>query len=156
MEENRYEKVSMTMPLRLDLLPFDEVFIGRCVLKNSHERASFTVEGQVPILQGKDVLSPERASTALEKLYCCVQRMYLEEAYDEHQASYMACAARSLTENPSIGPRLELADQLVLSRQYFKALRILKQLLEPHLFTVKQGPSDNYVPRYGGWKKKTV
>jgi flagellar protein FlbT len=140
------------MTLRFDLGPFDQLFIGKCVLRNSHERAYFTVEGQAPILQGKDVLSPDRATTALENLYCCVQKMYLDEAHEEHQGSYLAWAARSLTENAGLGSELLFADQLITSRQYYKALRALKKLIGPKAFKRDETPPENYVPRHKGWK----
>jgi flagellar protein FlbT len=141
------------MPLRVDLGAFEQLFIGKCVLKNSHERANFIVEGQVPILQGKDILAPERASTDLEKLYCCIQKMYLEEAYIEHQGAYVAWAARSLAENPSFRSELQLAEQLVTSGQYYKALRALKKLIGSKVFKTEQNPPENYVPRMGSRKK---
>jgi flagellar protein FlbT len=141
------------MPLRFDLGPFEQLFIGKCVLKNSHERAYFTIEGQLPILQGKDVLLAERAATALEKLYYCVQNMYLNDANEEHQGAYLALAARSLTENPSLGSDLQLADQLISSRQHYKALRALKKLIGPEAFKKNETSPENYVPRHNGWKK---
>jgi flagellar biosynthesis repressor protein FlbT len=141
------------VPLRVGLGAFEQLFVGKCVLKNSHERASFTVEGQVPVLQGKDFLAPEKASDALENLYCCIQKMYLEEAHEECQGAYLAWAARSLTENPSFASHLELADQLVTTRQYFKALRSLKKLIGPEAFKMDRNPPENYIPRINGWKK---
>jgi flagellar biosynthesis repressor protein FlbT len=141
------------MPLRFDLGPFDQLFIGKCVLKNSHERALFIIEGEIPILKAKDVLSPELAASSLEKLYCCVQQMYLEEAHEEYQGSYLALAARSLTENPALASELQAADQLIVSRQYYKALKALKTLIGSGAFKVDRSPSANYVPRRGGWKE---
>lgn len=135
------------MPLRFDLGPFEQLFIGRCVLKNSHERARFTIEGQLPILQGKDVLSSELAASSLEKLYCCVQKSYLDESHEEHQASYLALVARSLTENPAFASELQVADQLITHRQYYKALKILKKLIRPEAFFVENTAAANYVPR---------
>src|SRR5271163_3257306 len=99
------------MPLRFDLAPFDELHIGKCVLKNSHDRSLFIIEGEMPILKAKDFLSMERAVSSLEKLYCCIQTMYLEEAHQEHQGSYLALMARSLTENPALASELEFVDQ---------------------------------------------
>jgi flagellar biosynthesis regulator FlbT len=80
--------------------------------------------------------------------------MYLEEAHDQYQGTYLECAALSLTEDPTVAPDLQTADQFVSTRQYFKALRTLKKLIQPDAFMLKQGPSDNYVPRHNGWKKK--
>jgi flagellar biosynthesis repressor protein FlbT len=148
-----HAKGGTAMPLRFDLGPFEQLFIGKCVLKNSHERAFFTVEGQLPILQGKDVLSPELAVSSLQQLYCCVQKMYLDETHEEHQGSYLALAARSLTENPTLALELQAADQLIANRQYYKVLKSLKKLIGPEAFLVDQTAAANYVPRRNGWKK---
>jgi flagellar biosynthesis regulator FlbT len=104
-------------------------------------------------LQGKDVLSANRATTALEKLYCCVQKMYLDDAHEDHQGAYLALAACSLTENPNLGSDLQSADQLISSRQHYKALRALKKLIGPAAFKKDETPSESYVPRHKGWKK---
>src|SRR5665647_2133236 len=137
------------MALRFDLGPFDELHIGKCVLKNSHERALFVVEGNTPILRAKDVLEPALAVSSLEKLYCCVQRMYLEEAHEELQGSYLALAAGSLKEDPSLSAELHAADQLISNRKYYQALKGLKRLIREEAFVVERSPSDRYVPRYG-------
>ena len=141
------------MALRFDLGPFDELHIGKCVLKNSHERALFLVEGDTPILRANYVLSPALAVSSLEKLYCCVQRMYLEEAHEELQGSYLALAAGSLKEDPTLYAELHAADQLIAARQYYKALKGLKKLTRQELFGVHKGASETYVPRFGGWKR---
>jgi flagellar protein FlbT len=145
-----HKKRGTDMPLRFDLGPFEQLFIGKCVLKNSNARAYFTVAGQLPILQGKDVLSPELAVSSLEKLYCCVQKMYLDETHEEYQSSYLALAARSLTENPTLALELQAADQLIVNRQYYKALKTLKKLVGPKAFLEDRTAAANYVPRRTG------
>ena len=87
------------------------------------------------------------------RIFTVVQKMYLEEAHEECQGAYLAWAARSLTENPSFASHLELADQLVASRQYYKALRSLKKLIGPEAFKMDRNPPENYIPRINGWKK---
>ena len=141
------------MALRFDLGPYDQLHIGKCVLKNSHERALFIVEGEMPILRAKDFLQPALAASSLEKLYCCIQQMYPEETHEELQGSYLALAARSLTEDPTLYAELQSVDQLIASRQYYKALKGLKKLTRAEAFTVDRSPGERYVPRYGGWKK---
>jgi len=141
------------MALRFDLGPFDQLHVGKCVLKNSHERALFIVEGEMPILRAKDFLSSALATSSLERLYCCIQQMYLEEAHEEFQGSYLALAARSLTEDPTLHAELETVDQLIATRQHYKALKGLKKLIRAEVFTVDRSRSEGYVPRYGGWKK---
>src|ERR1700737_543272 len=141
------------MALRFDLGPFDQLHLGRCVLKNSHDRALFIIEGEMPVLRANAFLQPALAESSLEKLYCCIQQMYLEEAHEELQGSYLALAARSLTEKPTLYAELQSVDQLIASRQYYKALKGLKKLTRAEAFTVDGSPGERYVPRYGGWKK---
>ena len=126
------------MALRFNLGPFDELHIGKCVIKNSHERAFFVVNGEVPILRAKDVLSPALAESSLEKLYCCVQRMYLEETHEELQGSYLALAAGSLKEDPSLYAELHAADQLISNRNHYQALKGLKRLIREEAFVVEK------------------
>ena len=57
------------MPLRFDLGPFEKLFIGKSVLTNNSDRTMFIVEGDTPILRARDVLTPERAINAAEKLH---------------------------------------------------------------------------------------
>jgi len=140
------------MALRFDLAPFDELHIGKCVIKNSHERALFVVNGEIPILRSKDVLSPALAESALEKLYCCVQRMYLDETHEELQGSYLMLAAGSLKEDPSLYAALYAADQLISDRKYYHALKGLKRLIRGEAFEVQRSPSDRYAPRFSGRK----
>jgi len=117
------------MPLRFDLGPFEKLFVGKTILTNGGERTMFVVEGEGPILRAKDVLSPQLAATHLEKLYCCVQQMYLEEDFDNYRGSYLELAVRALSENPSLYAELDAADQLVNSGQHYKALKSLKKLI---------------------------
>jgi flagellar biosynthesis regulator FlbT len=66
--------------------------------------------------------------------------MYLDESHEEHQGSYLALAARSLTENPTLALELQAADQLIASRQHYKALKALKKLIQ-------------FRSIYRGWKR---
>ena len=135
------------MPLRFDLGPFEKLHIGKTVLLNSHERAYFAFEGDVPIMRGKDVLQPELARNSLEKLYCCIQKIYLEEAFTEQQGSYLALMVEALSEEPSLHSELKEVDALVFGREPFKALKRLKKLIRPAAFVVERSEPRNYVRR---------
>ena len=117
------------MPLRFDLGPFEKLFIGKSVLTNHGDRTTFVLEGEIPILRAKDVLSPQLAATSLEKLYCCVQQIYLEEDMEKYRGSYLALAVKALSENPNLRVDLGAADQLVKSGQFYKAIKGLKKLI---------------------------
>ena len=125
------------MPLRFDLGPFEKLFIGKSVLTNHGDRTTFVMEGEIPILRARDVLSPQLAATSLEKLYCCVQQMYLEEDVEKYRGSYLALAVEALSENSHLRGDLETADQLVKSGQFYRALKALKKLFRPNSSSVQ-------------------
>jgi flagellar biosynthesis repressor protein FlbT len=125
------------MPLRFDLGPFEKLFIGKSVLTNNGDRSMFVVEGETPILRARDVLSPKLAATSLEKFYCCIQQMYLEEDVEKYRRSYLELADKALSENSNFRTELHAADQLVNSGQHYKALRTLKALVKPKLSSVE-------------------
>jgi flagellar protein FlbT len=120
------------MPLRFDLGPFEKLFIGKSILTNNGDRSMFIVEGDTPILRARDVLTPEQAVSALEKLYRCVQQMYLEEDTARYQGSYLALAAQTVSECPACHAELQTSDGLIKSGQHYKALKELKKLIEKH------------------------
>ena len=148
------------MPLRFDLGPFEELHIGRCMITNSHERSLFAVEGNMPILRGKEFLPESAARTPIEKLYHCIQQMYLEEAHDKYQGRYLQLAAECLRNDPMLSAELEAADQLIRAGDFFRVLRTLKKLISADAFQADNlGPSKvarsaNYVARVNGWKQR--
>ena len=68
----------------------------------------------------------------MEKLYRCVQQMYLEENSAKYQEAYLALAARAISEYPAYHAELESADRLIKRGQHYKGLKELKKLLDPH------------------------
>jgi flagellar biosynthesis repressor protein FlbT len=120
------------MPLRFDLGPFEKLFIGKSILTNNGGRTSLVIEGDTPVLRARDVLPPEQAANALERIYCCVQQMYLEEDAAKYHSSYLAAVAQTMSEFPDCSNAIADADRLIKSNQHYKALRELKKLIEKH------------------------
>lgn len=148
------------MPLRFDLGPFEELHIGRCMITNSNDRSLFVVEGNMPILRGKEFLPEAAARTPLEKLYHCVQQMYLEEAYEKYQGRYLQLAAECLRNDPMLSAELGAADQLIIAGDFFRVLKSLKKLIPADAFQAddlgssKVARSANYIARVNGWKQR--
>jgi len=136
------------MPLRFDLGPFEKLFIGKSVLTNNGDRSMFIVEGDTPILRARDVLTPEQAVSPLEKLYRCVQQMYLEQDEPKYQGSYLALAAQAISECPACYAELQTSHGLITSGQHYKALKELKKLIEKHALASKVS-NDNPAPKKG-------
>jgi len=135
------------MPLRFDLGPFERLFIGKSVLTNNGDRTMFIVEGETPILRARDVLTPERAFNAVEKLYRCVQQMYLEEDTAKYQGAYLALAAQTISECPACHAELSIMDQLMKSGQQYKALKSLKKLIRQEAFSLDKTESEEHMPQ---------
>jgi flagellar protein FlbT len=136
-----------SMPLRFDLGPFEKLYIGKSVLTNSPGRAYFVLEGETPVLRGREVLAPELATTSLEKLYSCMQKIYLEETFADHQGSYLALMLAALKEQPASDSELREVDALMLSGHRYRALKRLKKLIGPDAFVAEKRESQNYRPR---------
>jgi flagellar biosynthesis repressor protein FlbT len=125
------------MPLRFDLGPSGKLFIGKSVLTNSSgDRTIFIVEGETPILRAKDVLTPERAINAVEKLYRCVQQMYLEEDNAKYQGTYLTLAAQTISECPTRQVEVTTVDDLINSGKHYKALKVLKTMIGKDAFSL--------------------
>jgi flagellar biosynthesis repressor protein FlbT len=148
------------MPLRFDLGPFEELHIGRCMITNSQVRSLFAVEGNMPILRGKEYLPATAARTPLEKLYHCVQQIYLEEAYYKYQGQYLQFAAESIRDDPRVSSDLKDADELIRNGDFYPALKNLRKLIRADAFgssnlgSDKVSRSANYVARVNGWKQR--
>jgi flagellar biosynthesis repressor protein FlbT len=78
-----------TMPLRVELKPFERIIIGESVIINSGTRTSFLIDGDTPILREKDTVTAETADTPAKRLYYCVQTMYLKNDVPRYRASYL-------------------------------------------------------------------
>lgn len=142
------------MALRFDLGPFEKLFIGKSVITNSHKRSLFAVDGSTPIMHGKDVLLLEAAQNALEKLYCCIQQIYLEEAPDKYQGAYLELRVKAVEEAPHLYPVIKDANNLIRNNDYYKVLKLLRQFIRQDAFLVDRDPSSNYVLSAEGWKKR--
>jgi flagellar protein FlbT len=138
------------MSLRVELGPFEKLFIGKSVLTNHGARSMFVIDGDIPILRAKDVLSPNLTASPLERLYYCVQQMYLEEDPEKYQKSYLALARQTISENSNLGSELQVALQLITSGQHYRALNGLKKLLKPEAFAVSK--TNATAPRPQLWR----
>ena len=117
------------MPLRVELKPFERIIIGQSVITNSETRATFLVDGEVPILREKDILTAETANTPVKRIYLCVQQMYLEDDIPKYQDLYLGFVKDLLEAVPSFRNHIEAASNLILSGYLYKALREIRKLI---------------------------
>jgi flagellar biosynthesis repressor protein FlbT len=118
------------MALRIELKPFERVVIGQCLITNSKSRTAFRVDGKVPILREKDILTPKTANTPVKRLYLCAQQMYLEDDIPKYQEFYMGFARELLEAMPSFRGQIEAASNQILSGSLYNALKLIKEMIK--------------------------
>jgi flagellar protein FlbT len=119
------------MALKITLKPHERLIIGGAVVANGSSKTDLVVENNVPILREKDIMSPKEANSPCRRIYLAIQLMYVDEKdLAEHHRIYwelvkdMAAAAPSQT-----GLIAEISD-FVLNRNYYRALKLTKKLIE--------------------------
>ena len=62
--------------LKIELKPNERVILGDCVVTNADQRTRLVIEGAVPILREKDIMTLSRADSPAKRIYLAVQLMY--------------------------------------------------------------------------------
>ena len=118
------------MGLRLELKPGERIILGDAVITNSDRRAELFVEGDVPILREKDILTPATANTPAKRIYLAVQMMYLSGEPDHLILEYSALIADFITAAPSSSSRLAHINDEVKAHKFYKALKRARELID--------------------------
>ena len=116
------------MPLRFDLGVGERLYVGRGVITNGRTRSMFILEGDIPVLKEKDVISAEDAATPLKRLYVHVQESYLHEQ-PAGTAAYTALAAQAAAESPDIFRDITDIGVLITAGDLYRALKMLRLLI---------------------------
>ena len=67
------------MALKIELKPNERVIVGDCVVTNVDHRTRLLIDGTVPILREKDIMSAGANSPA-KRIYLAIQLMYTASA----------------------------------------------------------------------------
>lgn len=119
-----------TMPLRVELKPFERIIIGESVIINSGTRSSFLIDGDTPILREKDTVTAETADTPAKRLYHCVQMMYLKNDIGRYRTTYLD-RVRELQESVLGSSDLITAvNHHVTEGSLYKALKEIRKLMK--------------------------
>ncbi|MEA2938614.1 MAG: flagellar biosynthesis repressor protein FlbT, partial [Alphaproteobacteria bacterium] len=93
------------------------------------QRTRLTVEGQVPILREKDILTTKLADTPAKRVYLAVQLMYTSKDPREHYDVYFALVRDIMKAAPSAWPLIEGINNHILTGEMYKALKDAKKLI---------------------------
>ena len=117
------------MALKVELKPGERIILGECVITNDDQRTRLTIQGEVPILREKDILTPERADTPAKRIYLAVQLMYITKDPKLQHETYFALVRDILRAAPSTWPYIEAINNHVLTGEMYKALKDAKRLI---------------------------
>jgi flagellar biosynthesis repressor protein FlbT len=117
------------MALKVELKPGERIILGDCVITNDDQRTRLLIEGHVPILREKDILTAERADSPAKRIYLAVQLMYTSKDPRVHHEVYFALVRDILNAAPSMWPLIESINNLILTGEMYKALKDAKKLI---------------------------
>jgi flagellar protein FlbT len=132
------------MALKVELKPGERIILGDCVITNGEQRTRLTIEGRVPILREKDILTAERADTPAKRIYLAVQLMYTSKDPRAHHEVYFHLVRDILRAAPSVSPFIEGINNHILTGETYKALKDANKLIayeEELLNNAKRGAS---------------
>jgi len=115
--------------LKIELKPHERILLGDCVVTNTNQRTRLLIEGTVPILREKDIMTLSRADSPAKLVYLAVQFIYLAKRTQEHQALYFRLAVEFLKAAPSAKPYIESINNRILTGEPYKALKEARKLI---------------------------
>jgi flagellar biosynthesis repressor protein FlbT len=117
------------MALKVELKPGERLILGECVITNADQRTRLLIEGQVPILREKDILTAKTADTPAKRIYLAVQTMYLSKDPCQHHDLYFKLVRDIVQAAPSTWPTIESINNHILTGEMYKALKDAKKLI---------------------------
>lgn len=111
------------MALKVELKPGERVLIGECVLTNGDQRTRFLIEGSMPILREKDIMTQGNADTPAKKIYLAVQYMYTSRNPAHYHDGYFSLVRDIVQAAPSAWPFIENINNHILTGELYKALK---------------------------------
>jgi flagellar biosynthesis repressor protein FlbT len=117
------------MALKVELKPGERIILGECVITNCDQRARLMIEGQMPMLREKDILTSQTADTPAKRIYLAVQLMYTAKDARLHHEVYFTLMRELVEAAPSVWPYVESINNRILTGDMYKALKVAKTLI---------------------------
>ena len=118
------------MALVIDLKPGEKILVGDAVITNDKQRTRLHIAGDSPILREKDVMQEEEADSPCKKVYFLVQCMYISSDPGQYHEKYFSLIEDVQKAAPSCAIFIIQINEEILSDNYYKALKLAKQLIE--------------------------
>lgn len=116
------------MALKVELKAGERLALGAYLLVNEGARTRLCIEGDVPVLREKDIMTAERADTPAKRLYLVVQTFYLFGNREAFDADYASVRGELTAAAPDAAPILESVEEWIAAGQFYKAMKEARRL----------------------------
>lgn len=117
------------MGLKVELKPGERIIIGDCVVTNADQRTRLVIEGAVPILREKDIMTAKTADTPAKRVYLAVQLMYTSHDPSSHHETYFSLVRDLIRAAPSTTHHVNRINDFILTGEMYRALKEAKSLI---------------------------
>lgn len=120
------------MPLQLTLKPGERIVINGCVIRNSDNRQTITIENKADVIRGKDLLDAGAAATPVSRAYFLVQTVLIRAELRDRLVPMIQeeLAALATVFGPGHVHHIFEAANFVSMSDYYKALAELRPVLQ--------------------------
>ena len=118
-----------TVALKIELKPDERVIVGDCVITNTGQRTRLVIDGTVPILRERDVMTLSRADSPAKRIYLTVQLMYTGKRPQDHHPLYLRLVRDIIKAAPSTRPFIDNINNQILTGDLYKALKEARKLI---------------------------
>ncbi|HWG06386.1 MAG TPA: flagellar biosynthesis regulator FlaF [Beijerinckiaceae bacterium] len=117
------------MPLKIELKPGERLILGGCVVINDGRRTRLAIEGAMPVLREKDIMTARQANSPAKRLYLAVQRMYTSMRTQENYADYCALTRGIVEAAPCTRRFIDGINNRMLTGELYEALKETRKLI---------------------------
>jgi flagellar protein FlbT len=137
------------MALKVELKPGERILIGQCVITNSEHRTRFIIDGKMPIVREKDIMTAAQANTQAKRIYLAILLMYTSRDAREQHATYFALVRDLVLAAPSTWAHIEIINNYILTGELYKALKQAKQLINYEQELIRNESSNTGIRKSG-------
>jgi len=117
------------MGLKVELKAGERFIIGDCLVTNGDQRTRLLIEGDVPLLREKDIMTAAQANTPAKRIYLAVQLMYTARDPRLHHDTYFILMRELVQAVPSAWPHIVAVSNHILAGEMYKALKSARALI---------------------------
>ena len=137
------------MALKVELKPGERILIGECVITNAGHRTRFIIDGKMPIVREKDIMTAEQANTPAKRIYLAILLMYTSRDAREQHTTYFALVRDLVQAAPSAWAQIAIINNHILTGELYKALKQAKQLITYEQELIRDESSDADIRKSG-------